>query len=167
MIRRLSFIAIIGAALAGCGGPSGPAAAPGGAAASASRLLTAAYEGDRIAFEAEIDRAAVRADVRRQVAELARVAALEVDGGPSEFALDRMISPQAIRLVHAGTGQALTAAPTADQVAPLMKSVDAGHACLRDASAPDRCLLTFGKSGRAWRLVGMSATGLRIELAAR
>jgi len=166
MIRRLISVAIAAGALvplAGCGGQ----AAPNSAAASASRLLTAAYEGDRIAFEAEIDRAAVRADVRRQVTKLAQVAALEIDGGPSEFALDRMISPQAIRLVHAGAGEALTAAPTAKQVASLMKPVDARHACLRAAPGSDRCVLTFGKADRDWRLVGMSATGLRIELAAR
>jgi hypothetical protein len=162
MILRLSFIALVCAALAGCGGN-----APKGAAESASRLLAAAYKGDRVAFEAEIDRAAVREDVRRQVAELAQSRALDVDGGPSEFALDRMISPAAFRLVHRGTGEALSAPPTRDQVARLMRSVDAKHACLKDAQTPQRCLLTFAKAGRAWRLVGMQAMDLRIELAAR
>jgi len=160
MIRKLASFALIGLALAGCQG------APDAAAASASRLLTAAFKGDRIAFEAEIDRSAVREDVRRQVTELARSSTLDVDGGPSEFALDRMISPQAIRLVHAGSGEALSAAPTPSQVARLMKPVDARHACLRDAEAPGRCLLTFGKADGDWRLVGMrAAAGLRIELA--
>ena len=165
MIRQLSLIGLASLALCGCGGK-----APQGAAESASRLLTAAFKGDRVAFEAEIDRAAVREDVRRQVTQLAQVASLDVDGGPSEFALDRMISPQAIRLVHAGSGKALSTAPTAEQVAKLMRSLDAKHACLRDAEQPPSsgrgaCLLVFAKAKNQWRLVGMKAMGLRIELA--
>ena len=103
---------------------------------------------------------------------MAQGSALDVDGGPSEFALDRMISPQAFRLVHAGTDAALEAPPTPSQVAPLMRALDAKHACLRDKRSPQDCLLTFakgkgkGKSRGEWRLVGMRAMGLRIELAA-
>jgi hypothetical protein len=165
MIPRLCLVALVGLGLVGCGGR----AASGSAADSASRLLAAAFKGDRIAFEAEIDRSAVREDVRRQVSALARATTLDVDGGPSDFALDRMISPAAIRLVHAGTGDTLSAAPTPAQVAPLMKAVDAKHACLRAVEAPDRCLLTFARSKDGWRLVGMQANGVRlqIELAAR
>ncbi|WP_293683053.1 hypothetical protein [uncultured Phenylobacterium sp.] len=89
MLRSIAIVTLAAVALAACGRTP-----PRGAAESASRLLAAAYKGDRVAFEALIDRAAVRADVRRQVAELAQGSALDVDGGPSEFALDRMISPQ-------------------------------------------------------------------------
>lgn len=162
MIRRLLLIGFAALGLASCGGN-----APDGAAQSASRLLDAAFKGDRVAFEAEIDRGAVREDVRRQVTALARATTLDVDGGPSEFALDRMISPAAIRLVHAGSGETLSTAPTPAQVAPLMKTMDARHACLGDTSAPHHCLLTFARADGAWRLVGMQATGLRIELASR
>ena len=162
MIRRLCLIGFAALGLAGCGGSG-----PDGAAQSANRLLDAAFKGDRIGFEAEIDRGAVREDVRRQVTAVARATTLDVDGGPSEFALDRMISPAAIRLVHAGSGETLSTAPTPAQIAPLMKTMDARHACLRDTSAPHHCLLTFARAGGAWRLVGMQATGLRIELALR
>lgn len=165
MIRRLSLLALTGLALASCGGGAPQWGAPRGAAESASRLLTAAFKGDRVAFEAEIDRAAVREDVRRQVIQLAQGASLDVDGGPSEFALDRMISPQAFRLVHAGSGEALRTAPTPQQVAKLMRPLDAKHACLRDAEKPKDCLLVFAKGKDQWRLVGMRAMGLRIELA--
>lgn len=164
MIRQLPLIALATLGLAGCGG-NAPGKAPGGAAESASRLLTAAFNGDRVAFEAQIDRAAVREDVRRQVTRLAQATTLDVDGGPSDFALDRMISPQAFRLVHAGSGEALSAAPTVRQVAPLMRALDANHACLRDKQAPKACILTFAKGKGQWRLVGMRAMGLRIELA--
>ncbi|HEX7946224.1 MAG TPA: hypothetical protein VF495_16265 [Phenylobacterium sp.] len=165
MLRRTIAIGIAVLGLSACGAP-----APQGAAETASRLLAAAYKGDRVAFEAEIDRAAVREDVRRQVTRLAKDATLDVDGGPSEFALDRMISPAAFRLVHAGSGEALRAPPTPAQVAKLMRTVDARHACLRDAETPNDgrgadCLLTFAKGKDQWRLVGMKAMGLKIELA--
>jgi hypothetical protein len=107
MLRRTLLLACLAAGLAGCGGRS----TPQGAAESASRLLAAALKGDRAGFEAEIDRAAVRDDVRRQVSQVAARDALQVDGGPSEFALDRMIGPDAVRVVKAGTEQAVTARP--------------------------------------------------------
>jgi hypothetical protein len=161
MLRGLPIVALAALILSACGAER----APKGAAESASRLMAAALADDRVAFEAEIDRTAVREDVRRQVTELAKATALDVEGGPSDFALDRMIGPGAFTLVHAGTGEALTAAPTAKQVLSLMKVVDARHVCLRDAGAPARCLLTFGKDRNGWRLVGMQAMNLRIQVA--
>lgn len=164
MLRATFVLALAALSLSACNG-----AAPKGAAETASRLLTAAYNNDRIAFEAEIDRAAVRDDVRRQVSEMARSKALDVDGGPSEFALDRMISPDAVRIVDK-QGARLTAAPTTQQIAPLMKVVDDRHVCVRDAESPQNCLLTFAKGKGAeakghWRLVGMRALDLRVEVA--
>ncbi|WP_397420346.1 hypothetical protein [Phenylobacterium sp.] len=159
MIRRLLVIAFVSAGLAGCGD-----AAPRGATESAARLLAAAAKGDRVAFEAEIDRPAVRDDVRRQMSEVARSRVLDVEGGPSEFALDRMIGPDAVHLVRAGSSQALTTAPGVDQIAGQMKAIDGNRACLADARAPDRCLLTFARAKGGWRLVGMQASDLRIEV---
>ena len=157
MIRACLILAISALSLVGCDG-----SAPQGAAENASRLLSAAVKGDRVAFEAEIDRAAVRDDVRRQVAVVAKAKALDVEGGPSEFALDRMIGPNALRLVQAGTGEALTAAPSLGQVTALMHGLGNKRACLRDAAA--HCLLTFAKGHSGWRLVGMQATDLKIEV---
>ena len=159
MIRKLAVL-VVALGLAGCAGD-----APKGAAESASRLLAAALKGDRVAFEAEIDRAAVRDDVRRQIADVARGSVLDVEGGPSEFALDRMISPAAIRVVHAGTGETLTAPPTPAQVAKLMREVDGSRACLRGRKGD--CLLTFAREKRDWRLVGMKAMDVEIEVASR
>lgn len=160
MIRRFIFACFIAASLAGCS-----VGGAGGAAETASRLLAAAAKGDRVAFEAEIDRPAVRDDVRRQMSQVARTRSLDVEGGPSEFTLDRMISPDALRMVRAGTGETVTAAPSARQIAARMKTIDGKHACLRDSAAPERCLLTFGKAKGSWRLVGMQAADLRIEIA--
>lgn len=159
MLRTPLVLALTALCLSSCA-----AAAPNGAAESASRLLAAALRNDRVAFEAEIDRAAVRDDVRRQVADLARSTALEVDGGPSEFALDRMISPDAVRIVD-GSGHRPAEAPSAREVAGLMKVVDGSRVCLPDARPHGDCLLTFAKRRDHWRLVGMRAMDLRIEVA--
>ena len=160
MIRKFPVLAAAALALAGCG-----ASAPKGAAESASRLLAAALAGDRIAFEAEIDRAAVRDDVRRQITDVARGKTLDVEGGPSEFVLDRMISPGAIRVVHAGTGEAPAAAPSPSQVAKLMRVLDDDRACVRGRKGD--CLLTFAREKRDWRLVGMKAMDVEVEVATR
>ncbi len=141
------------------------------AAKGVQTFLAAARTGDRPAFEAAIDRPALREDLRGQLIEVARAQGLEVEGGPSDFALDRMIAPEAFRLVQAETGQALPAAPSAAQLAAMMTVVDRRRVCLRDAAREDRCLLTFAKekTGAAakasWRLVGMQATDLKITVA--
>jgi hypothetical protein len=138
--------AAIGIGLAGCGG--GP---PKGAVQAAQRLVEAAQADDRIAFEVELDREAVREDLRAQVATMARDSALDVDGGPSEFALDRMIAPAAVRLLKvAGTdfSQKMT--------------MTAGKACVPDAGPGSKggCLLTFAKEMGGCKLVGLRATDL-------
>jgi hypothetical protein len=156
MRRKFLLLAVLALPLTACGG-----SAPTGAAEVASRLLAAAMTNDRVAFEAEIDRDALRADMRRQVIEMARTKALDVEGGPSEFALDRMISPDAIRLVDA-KGHRLTEAPEADEVRGMLKATDKTHVCLRQGSD---CLLTFGKGQAGWRLVGMKARDMTIQVA--
>jgi len=128
-----------------------------------ARFLDAVRRGDRQAFEAAIDRRALRADLRDQLAALGRASGVDVDGGPSEFALDRMITPEAFSLVEARTGQALPMAPTAAQVALTMKVRDKSHVCVDDP-ARHRCLISFAKRDGTWRLVGMQATDLKIAL---
>lgn len=139
---RAAAVAAMVSVLAACGG-----APPGKAVEAAKRLVDAANADDRIAFEVEIDRAAVREDLRAQVAAMAKGQALDVDGGPSEFALDRMIAPAAVRLLNVGQVD----------FAKSMTMKD-GKACVPDAA--DGCLLTFAKGKGGWRLVGMRATDL-------
>ena len=127
------------------------------------RFLTAVHNGDQAAFEAGIDRHALRADLRDQLTDLARAKGVIVEGGPSEFALDRMISPAAFRLVQANTGEALPVAPSAAEIALIMKVRDKTHVCVGDPEKP-RCLLSFAKRSGVWRLVGMQAMDLRIEV---
>jgi hypothetical protein len=142
-------------------------ACAGGTKTEASKdvagFLDAVRRGDRAAFNAGVNRVEVRSDLREQVKELARLKGVEVDGGPSEFAIDRMIAPEAFHLVEARTGQPLTAAPTADQVARMLKVRNSTRVCLDDATT-HACRVTFAKRDGGWKLVGMPATDLRIEV---
>lgn len=134
------------------------------AAGTVLALLTAVQTGDTQAFEASLDRPALRADLREQLVGLARTNALEVDGGPSDFALDRMITPEAFHLRQAGVDLPLASPPTAAQVAAILKPIDKTHVCVHDLSPQTRCLLTFARERPGWRLVRMPAANLRIEI---
>jgi hypothetical protein len=105
------------------------------------RLLTAAETGDEGSFEAAIDRAAVREDLRRQLTALARQNGLDV-GGPSDVVLDRMIAPEAVRAAAADAGD--------------LKKEGKFRVCLSDGA---ECVLTFARGGEhsRWRLVAMEA----------
>lgn len=151
MRRTASVLVLAGLALAACAQP-----APKGAGESASRLIAAAMAGDRVAFEAEIDRTAVREDLRRQVVEMARIDALDVEGGPSDFALDRMIGPDAVRVAGAEP-------PSPAELSRFMKPLDGKRVCLTAPDDRNHCLLTFARDKRHWRLVGMQAMDLPIE----
>jgi hypothetical protein len=121
-------------------------------------FLAAAQRGDKAAFEKGLDRSAVRADLRQQIADLGRARGVDV-GGASEFALDRLITPSAVLAVAAGVKPGWPAAPTSDEIIPRMKVRDAIHVCLESA-ATKQCLLTFSNHNGAWRLVGMQAQHL-------
>jgi hypothetical protein len=105
-------------------------------------------------IEPLLDRPALRADLRDRLAEVGRASGIDVGDGPSEFAMDRMITPEAVMRAESHTN--LRAGASAAEVAALLKMTDRTHACLQDA-AKDRCALTFARHGKAWRLVGMLA----------
>jgi hypothetical protein len=157
-MRSLAALAVLTVSLSGC-----DIGVRTDAAKAIERFLAAVHDDDRAAFEAAIDRPALRANLGGQLTELARAKGVVVEGGPSEFALDRMISPGAFRLVEAKTGQALPHAPSAAEIALIMKVQDKSHVCVDDP-AKSRCLLSFAKRGGTWRLVGMPATNLTIAV---
>lgn len=131
------------------------------AAQGIARFLDAVRRDDHKAFETAIDRPALRNDLRDQLADLGRAKDIDIDGGPSEFALDRMITPEAFRLVSARNGQPLPIAPTSAQVAVMMRVKDKTHVCLGDSDG-HHCALAFAKQGGAWRLTGMRAAELKV-----
>jgi hypothetical protein len=140
------------------------------AASAVQGFLTAVQAGDAERFEAAVDRAAVREDLRRQLSALARENGLEVDGGPSDLALDRMIGPDAVRQVQSEAGGPAPAQATSEELKPLLKTAANGAVCLHDATPQARCLLTFAhqkaanRRPAAWRLVAMQAPDQTIDV---
>lgn len=157
---RVAALAALVFATQGCGRK--PAARAETAAAQA--LLVSAWSEDAQSFEAVIDRAAVRADLRQQLMRVAQANVLAVEGGASDAALDRMITPHAFRLVAAGSGAPLAAPPTREQAAALLKSDGKDRVCLHDQTPQEACLLTFAKARGGWRLVGMAPAGFTIAV---
>jgi len=167
---RVLALAALAAAVASCGGKPDR-----DAAADVQAFLAAVQARDPAGFENNIDRPALRVALRAQVVELARAAGLEGVGGPSEFALDRMIGPDNVRLVDSATGEPLGAAPTVEQIRPLLKPVDKQTVCLHDSSPEQACLLVFAKQrarkeseggarSEGWRLVRMPASHMPIPI---
>lgn len=132
---------------------------------SVQALLASAWSEDSSGFEAAIDRSALRADLRAQLLQVAQANALAVEGGASDAALDRMITPHAFRLVQAQTGMPLTAAPSLAQTAALLKSLGKDRVCLHDQTPQQICLLTFARAKDTWRLVAMAPAGFVIPVA--
>ena len=124
------------------------------AAAAVQAALTAARAGDAQALEKTLDRPALREDLRRQMMEVAQAAGVEVDGGPSDPALDRMIGPDAVRL----------AAEPVGSVEEHLKKTGKAEVCVTGADAD--CVLTFARQkGRGpWRLVGMKAAEPSVDV---
>lgn len=147
----LGLAAISVAALA-----AGRGSADRDAAEAVQGVLAAAEAGDAARLESAIDRAALRQDLRRQLVAFARADGLEVDGGPSDIALDRRIGPEAVRLAAAEAGSP----------EDHLRKVGKTRICLTEAGPQGDCVLTFARErGRgAWRLVGMKARDPQIEL---
>lgn len=174
MVRMVRVAALAALVLAMQGCARKPAQRPEAAAAQA--LLASVWSEDSHGFEAVVDRAAVRADLRQQLLQVARENTLAIEGGASDAALDRMITPHAFRLVAAGTGAPLAAPPTREQAAALLKPAGKDRVCLHDQTPQETCVLTFAKETRgandkkgakdngAWRLVAMAPAGFTIAV---
>ncbi len=163
MYRKLRVAAAVALALAaqGCGRKPENRAETGAVQA----LLASSLSHDGKAFEAVLDRQAVRADLRRQLMQVAEANALAVEGGPSDAALDRMITPHALQLVQADTGAPLRTPPSKAQAAALLKQAGKDRVCVHDQTERQACLLTFAKAKAGWRLVGMAPAGFVIPVA--
>lgn len=148
--------------LAGCGPLGSGLGERGDASRAIAKFLVAADKGDRAAFEAGLDRKALRADLADQMAEVGRSKGLDIGEAPTEFVLDRLISPSAVRQAAARTAPNWPAEPTAQQVVPRMKVRDLTHVCLEE-QATKRCLLTFARTDGAWRLIAMPASAAHAQ----
>ncbi|HEY3695439.1 DUF2939 domain-containing protein [Phenylobacterium sp.] len=129
------------------------------AAPDVRKFLAAVAGDDRMAFEARIDRPAVRADLKGQLLAVPEVRALQDQLGDDtgDVAADKMISPESFRLLRVGAGQLPGKSASAHEIAGRLRVLAPERVCLRDETARDRCLLTFARQGGAWKLVALHA----------
>lgn len=145
------------AALCSCGLPQRYHAAQ-----DVRAFLQAVQDDDQAAFEAHIDRPALRRELTRQVEQAAAGAGLgagELErllGRRGEAIADRMISPGAFRIVWRRSGLSTGGPPPAVELAAAIRMNGPDEACLHDFKS-GRCVLTFRNEGGTFKLVGVSA----------
>lgn len=143
--------------LGACGAPPPPEAVR-----DVGAFLQAARGDDRMAFEARIDRPALRADLKGQLLAAPDVRALQDQlGDVGDVAVDRMLSPDSFRPLQAAAGE-LPAPGDRAAIRTRLKVLAHGRVCLRDAQK-ERCLLTFARQERSWKLVGMLAPAVQLR----
>jgi hypothetical protein len=124
-------------------------------------FLSAIQKNDHQAFDAHVDRAKVRDDVRRQLAASADGADEDIGrviGGPAvDDMMNRMISPESFRIVWMRSGVSIRRAPNALEIAPLLRMQGEDRACLRNPRRGSPCILTFEDENGVWKLVGVNA----------
>jgi hypothetical protein len=149
-------MAAVAAALAGCGGQRGEAVR------QIDKFLVAAAGDDRMAFEARIDRLALRADLKGQLMALPEVRTLQEQLGDEtgDVAVDRMISPQSFRDLRAGA-EPLPPKGDLRAIRAKLKVLARDRVCLLGEADNDRCQLTFARQGEAWKLVAVYAPNLK------
>lgn len=157
MVRRMRWTVGAAALLAVMAASACGKAPPKDAGSAVQGLLAAVQSGDATAFEAAVDRPALRADLRRQMEAVAQENSVQVDGGPSDQALDRMIAPEIVARIRAETD------------APL-KTISRDLVCLPDRTPAQACLLTFAHQKKqktrpaGWRLVGLRAPDPSVQI---
>jgi predicted small secreted protein len=133
-----------------------------GAAEDIHAFLVAIRDDDKGAFNAHVDRAALKADFSdKLVADAARqdttLGALAAALGPSlvDVAVDNLVQPQVFRTVAVKAGySADKPLPSTMQIAEGLRTVDDSHVCVaRTHTAP--CIFTFADENGVWRLTAI------------
>jgi hypothetical protein len=119
-------------------------------------FLAAVRNGDHQAFEARLDRAKLKDDVRRQLAALADDEEGDQTAGADSL-INRMISPETFRVVWMRSGVSIRRAPSALEIAPLLRMTGEDRACLHNPRRGSPCILTFEEEDGVWKLVGVNA----------
>lgn len=137
------------------------------AAEGVHELFEAVQIGDRAAFDAHIDRPALRASLRDRLGKtLGGGQGGEILGDllgsqSADNAIDQMVTPESFRILWRASGLPTDRVPTAVEIAPLLTMQGPGKACVRKGIKSDQCALEFRDEAGTWKLVGINA-GLRI-----
>jgi hypothetical protein len=148
--------------LAGCG----QVAQRYQAAQDIHAFFAAVESGDKAAFDAHIDRPALRKELRSGIGraigakvgvsgEAADVLNDLLGSSSADQAMDRMISPESFRIVWQNSKIPIKTAPSAWQIAPMLKMVPPDQACLTKRPGSDDCVMTFRDEGGTWKLTGI------------
>lgn len=161
MITRLALGAAASLALAGCE----RATTQLDAAQDVHAFVTAARAGDRATFDRHVDREALTADLKRQIAEQpgAGGAARLFETEQGRRLLDRLIAPETFAFALDRAGPALARTPSTPEIAAVLKTVDADTVCLPQGGLDGPCAATFDRQGATWRLVALNGAGAIVQ----
>lgn len=164
MKTKLVLIAVAAAlALSGCDGLQERYRAAEGI----HDLLAAAQNGDRAAFDAHVDRPALRASLRERLgkslggAEGSQIIGDLLGSQSADNAIDQMVTPESFRILWRASGLPTDRVPTAVEIAPLLTLQGPGQACVRKGLKSEKCVLEFRDEYGVWKLVGVHA-GLKL-----
>jgi hypothetical protein len=155
---RAAASAALALALAGCGLPE-----RWDAAQDVHAFFAAVRADDRKAFEAHVDRPALReslkANLRRAAGgDAGAILGALLSGKEVDQAADALITPEAFQVVWKRSGLPTDHAPGAAELTFVLQRVDDTHVCLPSGKAQRRrCAMTFENQGGVWRLVAVDA----------
>ncbi len=143
------------------------------AAGDIRAFLLAIRDTDQAAFDAHIDRPALKAQIRERliayVMQRKDTGAVAVFGaalaGPvADYAVDHLAQPQVFLAVAEAEGYSPDQpVPSAAFLTPLIKPVDADRACISE-KAGGPCVLVFRKEAGAWKLIAFEGDPKMLKL---
>lgn len=168
MKRALALLALTTLGLAGCE----QAQQRYEAAQDIHAFFAAVERGDKAAFDAHVDRPALRGQLRtgigQAIAEKTGVSGDAADvlndllgSDSADQAMDRMISPESFRIVWQNSKVPLKTAPSAWQIAPMLKMMPPDRACVTKAPGAADCVLTFRDEAGTWKLVAIDVASAK------
>jgi hypothetical protein len=131
-------------------------------------FFAAVQSGDQAAFDAHVDRPALRAGLKDR---LGKTLAGGDGGGilgallgsrSADSALDQMITPESFRILWRKSGLPTDRVPSAVEISPLLILKEPGKACVRKGLKSDQCVLDFMDEDGTWKLVGVNPGRLKL-----
>jgi hypothetical protein len=132
-------------------------------------FLASVQSGDQAAFEAHIDRPALRASLHDRLGaavgggEGGAILGALLGSHSADKALDQLITPESFRIVWRHSGLPMDRVPSPVEISPLLIMKGPGEACVRKGMKSDRCVLDFKDEAGVWKLVGVEAGGIRLR----
>lgn len=131
-------------------------------------FLASIQSGDTAAFEAHLDRPALRANLRDRLGHAvgkgqgAEILSDLLGSRSADSAMDQMLTPESFRILWRASSLPMDRTPSAAEITPLLIMQGPGKACVRKGLKSDRCILDFKDEGGTWKLVGVAAGALQV-----